>query len=103
MMRVTAIGYEYVDNNRPLELRIRYDLLKSVRNLHLGFDIFSSDGAHLFRTYDMNAANDTLRPPGLRVSLLLPGGSLRTGFIISSWSSVCIATDSSAGARFASS
>ncbi len=72
---------EYVDNNRPLELRIKYDLLEPVRNLHLGFDIFSRDGAHLYRTYDMDAVDDALRPAGSYESVyLLPAGALRTGF-----------------------
>jgi lipopolysaccharide transport system ATP-binding protein len=86
LRRITVLqdGYrvgEYVDNNRTLELRITYDLLRPVRNLHLGFDIFSRDGAHLFRTYDMDAVDDPLRQPGSYESVYhLPPGSLRTGF-----------------------
>lgn len=72
---------EYVDNNRPLQLRIRYDLLQPVRNLQLGFDIFSRDGAHLYRTYDMAAVDGPLRSPGSYESVyILPAGALRTGF-----------------------
>lgn len=71
---------EYVDNSRALEIRIKYDLLKAVNNLHLGFDVFSRDGAHLYRTYDMDAI-EPLRPEGSYESVYyLPAGALRTGF-----------------------
>ena len=55
---------EYIDNRKPFSIDLGYDLKKPVINLLLGFDFFSSNGAHLFRTYDLLARGFSQRPAG---------------------------------------
>jgi lipopolysaccharide transport system ATP-binding protein len=64
---VTQDGFEvpeFLDNGKPFEVRIKYDLLSPVNNLLLGFDALTSDGTVMFRTYDMLAAGMGRREPG---------------------------------------
>lgn len=64
---VTQGGYEvpeYLDNGKPFEVRIQYDLLSPVINLLLGFDVLTSDGTVMFRTYDMMTVGMGRREPG---------------------------------------
>ncbi len=71
---------EWLDSGRPFELRLHYDILKPVRNLLLGFNVVSGDGANVFRTYDMLAVGLGERAPGSYESVFaLPGGVLPSG------------------------
>ena len=71
---------EWLDRGRPFELHLHYDVLQPVRNLLLGFNVVASDGANLFRTYDMLSAGLGERAPGSYESVLrLPGGVLPSG------------------------
>jgi len=71
---------EWLDSSRPFELRVCYDILQPVRNLLLGFNVVSSDGVNLFRTYDMQSAGLGERAPGCYESVFtLPGGLLPAG------------------------
>lgn len=82
-IRLIQDGYEvgeFVDNHRALQLLFRYDVLEPVRNLLFGFDIFSRDGAHVFRTYDLAAAGMDERLPGSYESIYeLPADSFNSG------------------------
>lgn len=82
-MRLIQDGYEigeFVDTHKPLRVIFRYDVLEPVRNLLFGFDIFSRDGVHIFRTYDLAAAGMGERPPGSYESVYeLPGDSFNSG------------------------
>lgn len=72
---------EFVDNHKPVEVRIRYDLLQPVRNLLLGFDVFAGDGTHLYRTYDMLAMETAEREEGRYESTYcLPADLFQVGF-----------------------
>jgi lipopolysaccharide transport system ATP-binding protein len=44
---------ELANNNKPLQVRVRYEILKAIENPLLGFDVVAADGTHIFRTYDM--------------------------------------------------
>ncbi len=71
---------EWLDSGRPFELHVHYDILQPVRNLLLGFNVVSSDGVNLFRTYDMQSAGMGTRAPGRYESVFtLPGGVLPAG------------------------
>ncbi len=71
---------ELADFGKPLQIRLRYDVLEPTRNLLLGFDIFSGDGTHLYRTYDMLAGGLDFRQPGAYESIYaLPAGAFQAG------------------------
>ncbi len=71
---------ELADFGKPLQIRLRYDVLEPTRNLLLGFDIFSGDGTHLYRTYDMLASGLDFRQPGAYESIYeLPAGAFQAG------------------------
>ena len=71
---------ELADFGKPLQIRLRYDVLEPIRNLLLGFDIFSGDGTHLYRTYDMLAGGLDFRQPGAYESIYeLPAGAFQAG------------------------
>lgn len=55
---------EYIDSGQPVTIVVDYTLHTAVRNLLLGFDVFSSDGTHLFRSYDLLDAGLATRPHG---------------------------------------
>lgn len=55
---------EFLDNGKPFEVRIKYDLLSPARDVLLGFDVLTSDGTVIFRTYDMLAVGMGERQPG---------------------------------------
>ena len=64
---VTQDGHEaqeFLDNSKPFEIRIKYDLLSPVRDVLLGFDVLTSDGTVMFRTYDMLAVGLNQREAG---------------------------------------
>ncbi len=71
---------ELADFGKPLQICLGYDVLEPIRNLLLGFDIFSSDGTHIYRTYDMLADGLDYREPGAYESIYeLPGGAFQAG------------------------
>jgi len=71
---------ELADFGKPLQIRLRYDVLEPTRNLLLGFDIFSGDGTHLYRTYDMLAGGLDFRQPGAYESIYeLPADAFQAG------------------------
>ncbi|WP_374686498.1 ABC transporter ATP-binding protein [Promineifilum sp.] len=71
---------EFIDNRKPLQIRLGYDVLTPLKNLLLGFDVFSSDGAHIYRTYDMLATGLDSRAPGAYESTYeLPANALQPG------------------------
>ncbi len=71
---------EMADFGKPLQICLRYDVLEPTRNLLLGFDIFSGDGTHLYRTYDMLADGLDNREPGPYQSIYeIPAGSFQSG------------------------
>ncbi len=71
---------EMADFGKPLQICLRYDVLDPIRNLLLGFDIFSGDGTHLYRTYDMLAEGLDHREPGAYESIYeLPAGAFQSG------------------------
>ena len=71
---------EYIDNTRPFNIHIQYELHQPVENLLLGFDVFASDGTHIFRSYDLLADGLEQRDPGRYDSVLqLPGGLFQPG------------------------
>jgi lipopolysaccharide transport system ATP-binding protein len=66
-LRVMQDGYdvgEFVDNRRPVQVHLRYDVLQPVRGLLMGFDVFAGDGTRLYRTYDLEVAGMDERQPG---------------------------------------
>jgi lipopolysaccharide transport system ATP-binding protein len=64
----------YLDPRQPVEIHLTYEVLHPLDNLLLGFDVFSSDGTHLFRTYDLEGTG-MQRDVGYYVSVLsLPAG-----------------------------
>ncbi len=74
---------EYIDSAEPFEIRIGYEILRPVRNLLLGFNVVTGDGANLFRTYDMLAYGLGEREPGAYESVFqVPGGFLQSGHYI---------------------
>ena len=74
-----AVG-ELADYGKPLQICLRYDVLQETRNLLLGFDIFSGDGTHLYRTYDMLADGLDNREAGSYESIYeIPAGSFQSG------------------------
>lgn len=79
---VTQGGFEaqeFLDNGKPFEVRIKYDLLQPVTNLLLGFDAMTSDGMVMFRTYDLLTAGLGRREPGSYESVCrFPGGFFKT-------------------------
>ncbi len=83
-MQLIQDGYrigEFVDNHKALQVILRYDVLEPVKNLLFGFDIFSRDGVHLFRTYDLAAAGMGERTPGSYESVYeLPANSFNSGY-----------------------
>ncbi len=71
---------EMADFGKPLQICLRYDVLEPIRNLLLGFDIFSGDGTLLYRTYDMLAEGLDHRDPGAYESIYeLPAGAFQSG------------------------
>lgn len=62
-------AHDALDNSKPFEVHIHYDILETMSNLLLGFDVFSSGGMHLFRTYDLEACGLSHRNPGTFVSV----------------------------------
>lgn len=82
-MQVIQDGYEigeFVDNHKPVQVILRYDILEPLRNLLLGFDVFSRDGVHIFRTYDLASAGMGERVPGAYESIFeLPADAFNSG------------------------
>lgn len=82
-IRITQDGYEVgeiVDNQKPATIHLAYDVLQPIRNLLLGFDVFSGDGAHLYRTFDILNDGFDLREPGAYESVYeLPAGAFSSG------------------------
>jgi lipopolysaccharide transport system ATP-binding protein len=71
---------ERVDSAKPAAVRIAYSLREPTENLLLGFDLATSEGLHLFRTYDMQAVGLGKRSPGSYESVcLVPAGVLPPG------------------------
>ncbi|CUS04171.2 putative polysaccharide ABC transporter ATP-binding protein [Candidatus Promineifilum breve] len=71
---------EFLDSGRPFEIHVNYEVLRSLRNLLLGFNVVTGDGTSLFRTYDMLAYGLGERAPGAYESVFqLPGGLLPAG------------------------
>ncbi len=71
---------EFLDSGRPFEIHVNYEVLRSLRNLLLGFNVVTGDGTALFRTYDMLAYGLGERAPGAYESVFqLPGGLLPAG------------------------
>jgi lipopolysaccharide transport system ATP-binding protein len=71
---------EFLDSERPFEVHVHYDILESVRNLLLGFNVVAGDGISLFRTYDMLTYGLGEREPGAYESVFqLPGKLLPAG------------------------
>jgi lipopolysaccharide transport system ATP-binding protein len=61
--------------DKPVEVAVDYEIVSALENLLLGIDVFSSDGTHLFRNYDLSAAGMGARQPGRYTSILrLPAG-----------------------------
>lgn len=82
-LRLMQDGYEageFVDNGKPLRVIFQYDVLEPVKNLLFGFDMFSRDGVHIFRSYDLAAAGMGERLPGSYESVYeLPANSFNSG------------------------
>ncbi len=57
-----------LSTQRPFKIYILYKLKNRINNLLLGFDIYSNDGQHIFRTYDLEAIGLADRDPGVYVS-----------------------------------
>ncbi len=85
MKEITFLQDGYVitdtaDFGKPLQVCLHYDVMEPIRNLLLGFDIFSSDGTHLYRTYDMLAEGLDHREPGAYESIYeLPAVAFQSG------------------------
>ncbi len=83
-LRIVQDGYdigEFVDNRKPVEVHLGYDVLQPVKNLLLGFDIFAGDGTRIYRTYDMEATGLDERLPGAYESIYeLPADVFRQGY-----------------------
>jgi lipopolysaccharide transport system ATP-binding protein len=62
-------AYEFVDNQKPFEVQLHYRVLQETSDLLLGFDVYSADGGHIFRTYDMLSCGLGRREPGLYTSV----------------------------------
>lgn len=82
-LAVTQFGTpagEFLDSAQPFEVHITYEILRPIRNLLLGFNVVSGEGANLFRTYDMLAFGLGTREPGVYKSVFqMPGGRLQSG------------------------
>jgi lipopolysaccharide transport system ATP-binding protein len=71
---------EFVNNTQPFEVRVQYDVLRSVQDLLLGFNVVAADGTNLFRSYDMLTYGLGERRPGSYESIYsIPGGILQSG------------------------
>ncbi len=79
----TQDGYtvgEFADNQKPLCVHLSYDVLEPIRNLLLGFDVYSGDGTMLYRTYDMLQEGLGYREPGSYESIYeLPADAFQPG------------------------
>lgn len=82
-LRVAQDGYdigEFVDNRKPVTVHLRYDVLQPLKNLLIGFDVFSGDGTRIYRTYDLEAAGMDVRAPGAYESVYeVPADAFRPG------------------------
>lgn len=69
-----------LDPHEDVKVIVRYAIKATVRRVLLGFDLFSSDGLHLFRTYDLAYFGMDDRTPGDYISTLtLPAGLFQCG------------------------
>jgi lipopolysaccharide transport system ATP-binding protein len=74
------IGSDFLDYMKPIDITIEYEVLNPVRNLLLGFDLLSSSGVQLFRSYDLAASGSGAREPGCYKSICrIPAGLLNIG------------------------
>lgn len=72
---------QYVGQDVPFDLVIEYTLKQKVSDLLVGFDLISSDGTLLFRSYDTSEHGLGVREPGFYVSTFkMPGNLLHSGF-----------------------
>lgn len=73
------------DSQEPLEISIGYTLSEEVSGLLVGFDVISTDGTPLFRSYDCEAGHTESRHPGRYESVyFVPPNTFRQGrFLIS--------------------
>jgi hypothetical protein len=71
---------DFLDYAKPVSVTIEYEVTQPVRNLLVGFDVLSSSGVQLFRTYDLVSAGTPWREPGTYESICtLPAGLLNIG------------------------
>ncbi len=71
---------DFLDYAKPVNVSIEYEVRQPVRNLLVGFDVLSSSGVQLFRTYDLASAGTGTREPGVYHSVCtLPAGLLNIG------------------------
>ncbi|MCC6862417.1 MAG: ABC transporter ATP-binding protein [Bryobacterales bacterium] len=86
-LRIRAVKIEQQGSARdwfeyrmPLEIAIEYEVFQPLQNLLLGFDLYTSNGVPVFRSYDLAARGMGSREPGFYRSVCrLPGEFLQPG------------------------
>jgi hypothetical protein len=71
---------DWCDYAKPCEIRLVYEIYEPLNNLLLGFDLYTSNGVPVMRSYDLAGYGMGIREPGLYHSVCrLPGGLLQPG------------------------
>jgi len=70
----------YLDPCKPTEVHVLFEALEPIKNLLFGFDILSSDGIPLSRTYDMSLFEASpLEPDKYHRTLIFPENLFQSG------------------------